>query len=204
MSDHVTLLRDTAARLGVSDIASHVLDDPRFAMWSASAHPYQHHYGDGGLARHTHEVVHLCLVNRATLAVIQPHEMPSERKVYLAALAHDYGKIWDYESAQHIVDNLPFAPPSMTTVWRGTEAKRTIHHISRSAIEWSRAVDKYPAYRDIESDVLHAILSHHGQRAWGSPVSPKTRLAWLLHICDMMSARVNDADTMDVVKHYGV
>jgi 23S rRNA maturation-related 3'-5' exoribonuclease YhaM len=43
-------------------------------------------------------------------------------------------------------------------------------------------------------EVTHAILSHHGQREWGSPVRPATKLAWILHTCDMMSARVNDCD----------
>jgi 3'-5' exoribonuclease len=64
-------------------------------------------------------------------------------------------------------------------------------------------VDRFPAYRDIEEEVLHAILSHHGMRQWGSPVAPKSRLAWLLHLADSMSARMADADTLDVVKHYG-
>ena len=36
--------------------------------------------------------------------------------------------------------------------------------------------------------------AHHGIRAWGSPVSPNTQLAWLLHLSDNLSARLNDCD----------
>jgi 23S rRNA maturation-related 3'-5' exoribonuclease YhaM len=89
------------------------------------------------------------------------------------------------------------------TKWKGTEHKRTIHHISRSAITWNRACAfhefDYGKYAD---SVTHNILSHHGQREWGSPVMPKTKAAWLLHLCDGISARMNDADKCDFVKNF--
>jgi len=112
----------------------------------------------------------------------------------LAALAHDLGKIWDYQP----IDKIDYAhqPPRAYQEWKSTDHKTKIHHICRSAIEWSKAVDKLPAYRDIEDDVLHAILAHHGQKQWGSPVEPRTRIAWLLHLSDQLSARMNDADTL--------
>jgi 3'-5' exoribonuclease len=187
-------LRNVAADLGVTNIASVVLDDPRFSTWSVSSQPYQHHYGTGMLAQHTWEVVSLCLANRRTLSILRlglkdAAPLPTERAVFLAGLYHDIGKVEDYTEV---------APGN----WAGTPHKRLIHHISRSGIIWARAVDRFPAYRDIEDEVLHDILAHHGTRAWGSPVAPKTRLAWLLHLSDCLSARYNDADTLDVVKHY--
>ena len=190
-SNPITSLRALAAEIGVSDIAALVLDDPRFARWSASSQHYQHHYGTGGLVQHTLEVALLALRNRAILWAFHPTKMPTEREVFLAALYHDAGKMEDYTEIT----------PSN---WAGTDHKRIIHHISKSGIMWSRAVDKFPAYRAIEERVLHAILAHHGTRDWGSPIAPKSRLAWLLHLCDCLSARCNDADTLDVVKHYGV
>lgn len=188
MSIPLLALRDLANEIGVSDIASIVLDDPRFPVWSGSSQHYQHHYGTGGLAQHTWEVTDLSLANRLTLDDFG-YPVPTERATFLAGLYHDIGKLDDYTE---------IAPGN----WTGTPHKRLIHHISRSAIIWSRAVDRFPGYRDIEDEVLHAILSHHGTRQWGSPVAPKTRLAWLLHFSDCMSARYNDADTLDVVKHY--
>lgn len=193
----VEALTRLAEKYGVLDIASEVLSNPDFSTWSASSHSYQHHYGKGQLARHTREVVELSLANALLFKTKYDYSerMPSEKEIYLAALFHDIGKIYDYKeirSDNHIgVSN-----------WEGTHHKRRIHHISRSGIIWSRAVDKYPTYRDIEETVLHAILAHHGTREWGSPVAPNTRLAWLIHFCDCMSARMNDADTLDVTKHY--
>jgi 23S rRNA maturation-related 3'-5' exoribonuclease YhaM len=49
--------------------------------------------------------------------------------------------------------------------------------------------------------VLHAILAHHGRREAGSPVAPKSRIAWLVHLSDQISARMADADTLDIIGH---
>jgi hypothetical protein len=157
-------------------VARHVLDNPKFAEWSASSKSNQHHYGRGGLARHTTEVVGLCL------AMASMTKNPVDKRVlFLAALFHDYGKIWDY-----------------SILWEGTLHKRLIHHISRSAVEWGKAsADKLP--QDVQDKVLHAILSHHMSRPAGSPVAPKTREAWLLTLCDNISARMDDADTWDSI-----
>ena len=179
------LLIDVANRLDVFDIASWVISDPRFALWSGSSKPEQHHYGKGGLVRHTYEVVELCFTNIKALKLnIDPVEM------YLSALFHDCGKMWDYEPIDGNFQN-----------WHGTAHKRLIHHISRSALFWNDACRntgkyglKYNKYCDT---VTHNILSHHGMREWGSPVMPKTKAAWLLHLCDGISARMDDADKCD-------
>lgn len=81
-----------------------------------------------------------------------------------------------------------------------TYTRESIHHISRSALIWSHAVVEHPEFSDKYHDVvLHNILSHHGSREWGSPVAPKTQAAWLLHLCDGISARMNDCDRLDLV-----
>ena len=186
-------LIDRANNLGVYDIASVVIADPRFELWSGSSKEHQHHYGKGGLIKHTCEVVELCFANFNLLKSstfchiidIDPIEL------YLSALFHDCGKMWDYEPIDEEY-----------TKWRGTEHKRSIHHVSRSVISWNHAcafhIFKYAKYAD---SVTHNILSHHGQREWGSPVMPKTKAAWLLHLCDGISARMNDADKCDFVKN---
>jgi 23S rRNA maturation-related 3'-5' exoribonuclease YhaM len=54
---------------------------------------------------------------------------------------------------------------------------------------------------DINQDnITHNILSHHGQRAYGSPVFPATREAWVLHLADNLSARLDDCDKHDRIK----
>ena len=186
MNIYTQTLIDKANELDVYDISAFVLGDRRFDIWSGSSKPTQHHYGKNGLSTHTWEVVELCFVNDKTLVL---HLDPIE--LFLSALFHDCGKMWDYQ---------PDGPDYKE--WCGTEHKRLIHHISRSALLWNSACTqhnfKYGKYAD---KVTHNILAHHGLRAWGSPVMPKTKTAWLLHLCDGISARMNDADKYDFVKN---
>lgn len=167
------------------ELILNVIDSEAFSIWPGSSKPGQHHYHDGGLAKHTREVIELSLMNRKYLE--EQGYTSSISVVFLSALYHDIGKIYDYQK----VDG----------VWTGTEHKRKIHHISRSALVWHHAcMSMNPPNPGVCYDVLHCILSHHGQRAWGSPVAPKTREAWILHLSDGMSARGNDADSFDPYK----
>jgi 23S rRNA maturation-related 3'-5' exoribonuclease YhaM len=50
------------------------------------------------------------------------------------------------------------------------------------------------------SNITHNILSHHGMREWGSPVAPATKEAWILHLCDNMSARLDDCNKHDKIQ----
>ena len=147
-----------------------------FFGWSGSSSPENHHYGDGGLAKHTVEVVRLC---ESTVKTLNHNDvdMPA---LLTAALWHDYGKMWDYEKVEG--------------VWRGSPHKRLIHHIPRSAIEWEKYANSEPGdLKDSFIDkVTHCILSHHGRRDWGSPIAPCSKEAWILHLCDNLSARMDD------------
>ncbi|NJO65739.1 MAG: HD domain-containing protein [Richelia sp. RM2_1_2] len=133
--------------------------------------------------------------------------------MFLAALFHDVGKLWDYTpykkyhngyeeaffSLQEILNCFNRKEPNYMweLCWKGNPHKRLIHHISRSALCFQEAALKYNLSSEITDNILHAILSHHGLKEWGSPVAPKTRLAWLLHLCDGLSARMNDCNRVD-------
>lgn len=177
----LTDLRSEAKLLSCSGIAETVLGHMFFANWSGSSKPNQHHYGRYGLVIHTHEVY--TFANQINKTAKYP---VNTQYLFLACLFHDFGKIWDYEP----IEGTDFKE------WQGTEHKRKIHHISRSAIEWSKAKDKF-SFVDPNDEVLHAILAHHGMREWGSPVAPATKLAWILHLCDGLSARLDDCTTYD-------
>jgi 3'-5' exoribonuclease len=196
-------LSNIAKELKVYNVSSVVLENPKFKEWSGSSKPNQHHYGQGGLCQHTREVVKLCFSTIKTLKL-----SVDKVEVYLSALFHDYGKIWDYSSPDYdyLMTNYRSGDRDLL-LWTSTEHKRCIHHVSRSAIEWNLAVTKCNIFdngdnlsRNYADRVTHNILSHHGQREWGSPVAPKSREAWLLHLCDGLSARMCDANTFDCIK----
>lgn len=173
----------------VKTVSMKLLGTTEFFVWSGSSRPFQHHYGKGGLAKHTTEVVTLCLNVRNMLCGNSTYEI-DEVELFLAALFHDAGKIYDYKPVDAEYKD-----------WVGTDHKRMIHHISRSASMWTLAVVPFKELAEKYHDkVLHAILSHHGNREAGSPVAPKSRVAWLVHLCDGISARMYDADTLDIVK----
>ena len=186
-------LIDFAQQFSVEDVCWGILDDKKFYEWSACVHHTGHHYGTGGLQYHTWEVISLCLAN-ADFFIAQG-KIIDKKVLFLAALYHDVGKIWDYQEVE-VRDDYGICRGQ---AWVGTPHKRTIHHISRSAIEWSTTARFWSLSPKLEEDVLHCILSHHGQREWGSPVAPKSREAWLLHLCDGLSARAADCDTIDLI-----
>ena len=185
-------LMDQARDLKIKELCFPVLEDTRFIIWTGSGYPNHHHYGDGGLVVHTAEVVKLGLLNKQILQLDI-----DERLIYCSALFHDIGKLQDYERTSD-----PQRP------WGNTNHKYYIHHVTRSSLEWYKAVTQNFAVMDEEvltpnyewlthekqEQIFHAILSHHGRRENGSPVVPRTQLAWLLHLCDSLSARMDDGD----------
>lgn len=158
---------------------------PEFLRWTGSHHPDAHHYGEGGLIKHTAEVIELCFVNKHAIAANVDDVI-----LFLGALFHDTGKLFDCVS----IDNT-------SNRWTSAPHKRLIHHISRSGLIWHDCVSKHPdVYTRYHDEVLHVILSHHGRREFGSPVAPYSKEAWLVHLCDSISARMDDADRIDQIK----
>lgn len=169
-----------AKEINIPDCLLCPLYSSDFAKQTGSGAFNTHHYGVGGLIQHTREVIEIALNNNALLQC-----GVSEKLIFIAGLWHDYAKIHDYE----ILDN---------GVIIETQYKRRIHHISGSAIKFNNRVAANPgilSYEEID-DITHAILAHHGSRALGSPVSPATPLAWLIHLADSTSALLNPQHTM--------
>lgn len=178
-------LRHMAVSLGVCNIADRLLNNTKFLAQSGSLHSVAHHNGQHGLLRHTWEVCSLVLQVAAFYEAL--HKI-DKTELFLSALFHDYGKVWDY------------AYDTETKKWSDTPSKhrRRIHHIQRSAIEWEMIAREMGVDPERTERITHNILAHHGQREWGSVIAPFTREAWILHLCDGISARVDDCDRLDM------
>jgi 3'-5' exoribonuclease len=177
-------LVDLATKYDCHSIAVPILRDENFLTHSGSHLKRAHHFGVEGLIRHTYEVATIAMQQYEFFKTIHPSLNP--RILFTAALYHDYGKVWDYD----------FNPD--TEECKLSDHRRKIHHIQRSALEWNKIAIFLGLPTEFTDEVTHCILSHHGRREWGSPVAPLTREAWILHLSDNISARVDDCDRVDL------
>ncbi|EEG78207.1 3'-5' exoribonuclease YhaM family protein [Dethiobacter alkaliphilus] len=148
-------------------------DKEFFRLYSeAPAARSVHHNYVGGLLEHSLEVAALCYRFARSY-----HEL-DQSLLLCGALMHDMGKIEEYDTK-----SLTF---EMTT--RG----KLIGHIvigKEMLDERVRQIPGFPA--ELQMELSHLILSHHGQKEWGSPEVPRTFAAFALHHADLVSARLN-------------
>jgi 3'-5' exoribonuclease len=173
----------TAVIQGVGDAAIKALlqeifqGDTLDRFQRAPAAKRLHHATLGGLMEHTLSVV-------AMAEHCARHYPLLDRDLLIAgALLHDLAKIEEFEYAR---------PP-----FNYTDRGRLVGHLVLGVELVRRAADKVPAMTDDQVDQLvHIILSHHGQLAYGSPVLPMTPEAILLHHLDDMDAKMNSLDEL--------
>jgi 3'-5' exoribonuclease len=100
--------------------------------------------------------------------------------LYAGAILHDIGKLktYDYDILSIDISN----------------QGQLLDHlfISCDMVKERIRDDVIEMPDDLETNLLHILLSHHGdvQNGWGSPVSPKTPEAVALHHADNLDAKV--------------
>ena len=99
------------------------------------------------------------------------------------ALLHDIGKVLEYEVAGDFRYTL--------------EGKFQGHIVKGHSLveKWISRIPDFP--ERLALDVLHIILSHHGQLEYGSPKTPVTAEALVVHFADDLDAK------LDMVKSAG-
>lgn len=136
---------------------------------SAAAAKKWHHEFRGGLLRHTHE---MCRIGE-TMCSLYPN---IDRDLLMTAIFfHDIGKL---EEMTHdlCVD--------YTTVGR------LLGHVHLGAEMVSNRIAGIEGFPDsLRLELLHCILSHHGELQYGSPVVPKSLEAIVLHHIDNLDAQ---------------
>ncbi len=131
-----------------------------------------HHAYIGGLIEHSLSIVGMVEKTAAHYPLL-------DRDLLIAgALLHDCAKIEEYSYSR---------PP-----FDYTDRGRLVGHLVLGVELVRKAADKIPQLTAGQVDqVMHLILSHHGQLEFGSPVLPMTPEAIVLSHLDDMDAKMN-------------
>jgi len=154
-------------------------DSPTWSRYRvAPGAKHFHHAYRHGLLEHSLSVAQAVSASSATFAGI-------DRDVAVAgALLHDIGKLDTYAFAGAAIEM--------------TDAGKLQGEIPLGYYAVRRLVDGIEGFdaRTAEA-VLHIILSHHGSLEHGSPVTPCTREATLVHFCDNLGGRLGSFDRLE-------
>jgi len=128
-----------------------------------------HHAFRSGLLEHT--------VSAAGAALVLAEHYRLHKDMVLAGvLLHDLGKIWELEAENSI---------------EYTDDGLLIGHLALEALYVDRVIAELENFPDEHRrQLLHILLSHHGEYAYGSPRRPKTPEAMLVHMVDNLDARL--------------
>ncbi|PIZ00679.1 hypothetical protein COY62_01330 [bacterium (Candidatus Howlettbacteria) CG_4_10_14_0_8_um_filter_40_9] len=157
----------------IKSLLSNIFDDAKFAedFRNASAAYTVHHSYLGGLLEHTTEVLAIAKT------LIKRFPKLNKDVLFSGAILHDIGKVFEFEVG--------------TTVTIRTEGKLLGHIFLGTEYIKNKAPKDIPA--DLLNEILHLILSHHGELQFGSPVVPMTGEAVALNMCDKTSSQTNMA-----------
>jgi 3'-5' exoribonuclease len=129
-----------------------------------------HHAYLGGLLEHTVSVATLCQ------HIIVQHPRLNGDLLITAAMLHDIGKIREYDCRGSI---------------NYSREGQLIGHVllgQQMIEERIRELDGFP--REKELQLVHALISHHGELEWGAPKRPQSAEALVLHHLDNLDAKV--------------
>jgi 3'-5' exoribonuclease len=149
-----------------------VFGDPGLyeAFTTAPAAKVYHHAYLSGLMEHTVAVADMCDF------VGQQYGRVDRDLLLTAALLHDVGKTQEL---------------AFETAIDFTDAGRFLGHVTQGVVLVSEKAKELPSFPEAKlQQLLHCIVSHHGELEWGSPKRPKTIEALILHHVDNLDAKV--------------
>lgn len=134
----------------------------------------------GGLLIHIYNMVKMASECMVADGVFRQYNL-RPLVLMIGILVHDIGKVEQYN------DN--------NGIWEQSDEARYIGgHITTGSIRWGRKGQKaceILGYPKMYIDIMHIILSHHGNKelGYGSVISPQSPEAWAIHALDLMDSR---------------
>ena len=137
-----------------------------------------HHAYIGGLLEHSLEVAEICEYIATLYEDILNRDL-----LITGALLHDIGKIREYDFS-----SISF---EMTDI-----GKLVGHLVLGKEIIDEKICEITDFPKELQMEIGHMIISHHGEREWGSPEVPKTMEAFSLYHSDFLSAKLNQFSSL--------
>jgi 3'-5' exoribonuclease len=149
---------------------------------AAAARDY-HHARRGGLVEHVAQML------RAAAALAPVYPQLNWDLVRAGVLFHDCGKLWENDYAAEgfvmphtlvgeLLGHIPVGIEVANSLWRSLSERPEFTETAT------------PSAEQVRLHLLHLIASHHGQREFGAPVTPRTGEAWALHYLDNLDAKL--------------
>ena len=135
-----------------------------------------HHAYIGGLLQHSVDVARLASAMADNIGGVD------KDLVIAGALLHDIGKLKEISAAM----GFPY-----------TTEGRLLGHISMSAVMVQEAANKARVTGPKLQQLLHIVLSHHGEPEKGSPVACATKEAFIVHYADELDSVMNQFKKTD-------
>lgn len=143
----------------------------KFRDWPAAVS--HHHAYANGLIEHTLAVAD-CAKSMAESMKRSGYKVDVDVAV-AGALLHDIGKITSYK---------------MTSIPEMTIEGAVLDHVAQGYLRFMQDADKYNLDEGLKLQLAHILLSHHGQREFGSPVVPATPEALIVSSADELDFRL--------------
>ncbi|MEI9998055.1 MAG: HD domain-containing protein [Verrucomicrobiota bacterium] len=149
---------------------------------AAAARDY-HHARRGGLLEHTAQMM------RSGAALKAVYLDLNWDLVLTGVLFHDCGKLWELDyQPQGFVSPMTTIGELLGHITIGIELVNKLWRTLETNPEFSSVTQ--PPREMVRQHLLHLIASHHGLREYGSPVTPRTPEAWMLHHIDNIDAHL--------------
>jgi 3'-5' exoribonuclease len=144
---------------------------------------YRNHYGAqkihhaylGGLLEHTFSMMELAIF-------CAEHYNLDKELLLMGVLFHDLGKMYEFK----------ISPAVEPTLEGGLLGHLVIG--TQKFLELKSKIPNFP--EELSIKIQHLILSHHGEKEYGSPEVPKIPEAFALHFIDLMDSK------MQIVKEH--
>lgn len=143
----------------------------KFRDWPAAVS--HHHAYANGLLEHTLAVAD-CAKSMAESMNRSGYNINVDL-VVAGGLLHDLGKIDSYK---------------MTSIPEMTLEGAVIDHVVQGYFHFIRYAEEYGLDESIKLQLAHILLSHHGQKDYGSPVVPATPEALIVSAADELDFRI--------------